>query len=1038
MVQRVKVQDGLIVYSSADPANEVEVDINGRLQVDTIVNVGTDPTLDGLVTTPGTGNLILSAGAGGNVNIKPTSGNIFINDIQWPDGSVPATPGMYIGVSANNVLQFMPGSGGGSTTLTATQVAYGSSTDTVTSSSTFTYDETTTTLSVGTPGSGIGYVSADSGQAIAVTSTSAVILQVGNNDVSLNAYGALHVNGSVGNAGHILTSAGPGMPVTWQAASGTVSLAATEIAFGSVAQTVSSSPDFTFDTTSGSLTIGGQASASIISKTTQTLNLVSDTSVKLSVNTQAFELSSTGSISINGTEGQSGYVLTSAGPGLPAEWQAASGVVTATQIAYGSSTNSLTSSSSFTYDDLTNTLTIGSTGAPVGYVSADPGQAISVSSDTGVLLQVGNHDIALNAHGAIDINGSAGSSGYILTSAGVGAPASWLPASGTVSLASTQVAFGSVANTVSSDSAFTYDSTSKTLSVGGNNSLVIDGNNATITSTTTNGNIMLLPNGTGSVVVGVIGDSSLGSEAGLSLYAASDLSISTNGNTRVRIKQNGSWELLSSAGQAGQVLTSNGNTSSPSWASIPAFVVNTIADLRNISSSLHSYAYVLGYYSPADGGGGMYALIPSDTTSVDNSGTIIVSNDSGRWKYTGFDGSISAKVFGVKADGTSDDTSALNKAIAWLSSIGGGQLLLPVGVISITGTVGVGVSSVSILGKGQGGMHDVPPASGIAATVIQWNGPLNGTMFNIAPTGNKSLRNCDFDGIYLRGNGANGMAAIGLNVLSCSESVHRVSGDSFTTTVVNYGCSNIVQEYSDCQHNDIWINAYQTTSSTGAMFICDGNAASGLVHGNFSMNRIHEISGNYYNTAVIMKDCDTNTLYSTRLFRMPGSTAVGMVLGSSSSVYYTCRSNLFIQLSCGDGGLYAEGTEINPHPSETNNILVYDLGNGSADPIIGTGATLWWSSTMAPIGMRDQPQTSSNFTRTRHSNGRISYNGSVTLNGSQSSTIAYSTPLTSSIISASVSSTTANNGSINPSLSSVTIVNNGNTSSTFYWSVEGI
>ena len=60
--------------------------------------------------------------------------------------------------------------------------------------------------------------------------------------------------------------------------------------------------------------------------------------------------------------------------------------------------------------------------------------------------------------------------------------------------------------------------------------------------------------------------------------------------------------------------------------------VSTIAALRAVASTGRSRVMVAGYYAPGDGGGGLYWLDTSDTTSADNGISVIVGSDASRWK----------------------------------------------------------------------------------------------------------------------------------------------------------------------------------------------------------------------------------------------------------------------------------------------------------------------------------------------------------------------------------------------------------------------
>lgn len=110
-------------------------------------------------------------------------------------------------------------------------------------------------------------------------------------------------------------------------------------------------------------------------------------------------------------------------------------------------------------------------------------------------------------------------------------------------------------------------------------------------------------------------------------------------------------------------------------------VVDSIAALRALSKTTYTRAFVSGYYLPHDGGGGMYQYDPADTTTADNSGTVIVAADGGRWKL-GQSTPISFKQFGAKFDGTTDDTVAVQ---ACLASAGPGVLYAPPGTCNTTG-----------------------------------------------------------------------------------------------------------------------------------------------------------------------------------------------------------------------------------------------------------------------------------------------------------------------------------------------------------------
>jgi hypothetical protein len=113
MAQRIIVQDGNILYATSDPVDSVKFTVAGQFNVTKEINVGDDPLAAGSISTP-TGSsvdLIISTNTdgllNGNIRLAPVSGgSIILNNVIWPDGTVSPTPGMYLGVSALNTLQF--------------------------------------------------------------------------------------------------------------------------------------------------------------------------------------------------------------------------------------------------------------------------------------------------------------------------------------------------------------------------------------------------------------------------------------------------------------------------------------------------------------------------------------------------------------------------------------------------------------------------------------------------------------------------------------------------------------------------------------------------------------------------------------------------------------------------------------------------------------------------------------------------------------------------------------------------------------------
>ncbi|MDD4242739.1 MAG: hypothetical protein PHG08_00365 [Bacilli bacterium] len=92
------------------------------------------------------------------------------------------------------------------------------------------------------------------------------------------------------------------------------------------------------------------------------------------------------------------------------------------------------------------------------------------------------------------------------------------------------------------------------------------------------------------------------------------------------------------------------------------YVVDNIAALKAVDSAIHTIVSTRGYYSVGGVGAGNYWYDSTDTTSVDNGGTVHVATDGSRWKLIHND-VIDVAQFGA-CTGTAD-LIYLNNALAW-------------------------------------------------------------------------------------------------------------------------------------------------------------------------------------------------------------------------------------------------------------------------------------------------------------------------------------------------------------------------------------
>lgn len=108
--------------------------------------------------------------------------------------------------------------------------------------------------------------------------------------------------------------------------------------------------------------------------------------------------------------------------------------------------------------------------------------------------------------------------------------------------------------------------------------------------------------------------------------------------------------------------------------------IANIAALRSATATSFpgSQVYVIGYYNIVDGGEGFFVYSSTDTTSADNSGTIIVDASGRRWYRETHGLPYSPLWFGAKYDGATNDTAAHQSAAA-AAAIAGVGLELPAG-----------------------------------------------------------------------------------------------------------------------------------------------------------------------------------------------------------------------------------------------------------------------------------------------------------------------------------------------------------------------
>lgn len=100
----------------------------------------------------------------------------------------------------------------------------------------------------------------------------------------------------------------------------------------------------------------------------------------------------------------------------------------------------------------------------------------------------------------------------------------------------TQIQFGNATGDITGDADLTWNSTTNVMSLG---NLDVDGTNQTITGNVTNGDISIVPNGTGEVIIGSAGNGVISSDTASSMTIQGDTNLILSSNTgEVQISDN--------------------------------------------------------------------------------------------------------------------------------------------------------------------------------------------------------------------------------------------------------------------------------------------------------------------------------------------------------------------------------------------------------------------------------------------------------------------------------------------------------------------
>lgn len=131
--------------------------------------------------------------------------------------------------------------------------------------------------------------------------------------------------------------------------------------------------------------------------------------------------------------------------------------------------------------------------------------------------------------------------------------------------------------------------------------------------------------------------------------------LSFDGTGALNVTDDSPSSAVNAAASAALALTAASNDGVVSIAALKAIDASALPD---------NYAVqLLGYYAEGDGGGGTFYW-DAASTATDNGGTIIIPTaaGTGRWMRV-YSGAVNPRWFGVRGDGTTDDTALIQAAV---------------------------------------------------------------------------------------------------------------------------------------------------------------------------------------------------------------------------------------------------------------------------------------------------------------------------------------------------------------------------------------
>lgn len=302
---------------------------------------------------------------------------------------------------------------------------------------------------------------------------------------------------------------------------------------------------------------------------------------------------------------------------------------------------------------------------------------------------------------------------------------------------------------------------------------------------------------------------------------------------------------------------------------------------------------------------------------------------------------VSPEDFGAIGDGTTDDAAAINAAINYVASLGGGKINLGSKTYAVGSTITISNSNVQLIGKGASTYSD----GGLgqqAATTIKWIGGAGGIVISCAtPQGVSSAMVSDLKvcNIYIN---CNALAITGIAITSIRYSsfedifVENATSICYAITTAPNGTIGEAQDTQRCR----FINCKWKCTATTAVRNCHGmrltSNSPGTSTSNTSINYFEGCSGQTYNgIGFWLIDADNNTFNMCYAQIVTGTGTSLIISGAYSNRFYGWGGTVIIQGP--PSGAFQN--------SISNCFYAVDEANGTAYPVVDAGCTVQWHGT---------------------------------------------------------------------------------------------